>query len=105
MRFIFVLLDFVKASTGPLSSPSKPPASKMEPDFGGGAIALRRKSEGDDVFVSRASEPPSTKEVGSLVIQAAVKEVLVALLEYREVRDPRTLVLQVGGRGGRGPRS
>lgn len=95
MRFIFVLLDFVKASTGPLSSSPKPPDSKVEPDFEEDVLAPRPKSENDDTVLTPASKPPPKKDEGSLVVQAAVKKVLVALLEYREVMNPRTLVLQV----------
>jgi hypothetical protein len=96
MRFILMLLDYIKVSTRPLSSPPKPTSSKLEADFEDSTFDEPRTSESDRVAAGRASgsSPPQERD-SSLVITAVVREVLVALLEYREVADPRTLVLQV----------
>ena len=103
MHFIMTLLDFVKTSTRPLTSPPEVPMGADTPDFQEDTSATSRDQTPEPrVPASRHSssslkeERPSSQS--KMVITAQVKQPLIALLEHTTNANPRALVLQVRDR-------
>ena len=93
MRFIFMLLDFLKTSTRALQPEA---GEKTDSDFDSDLSRTPESSE--KALVAGAEAPKAGDEAGSkLNLRASVKEVVLALLEDSGERNPRALVLQVSG--------
>ena len=100
-EIVKTLLDFVRMSIEPLTSPNTSTVSSLKKDLARKSISITEKlhPSGEPVTVRTKPAPLEGEKAaqGQMMIVASINQPVLALLEQSDSPNPRALVMQVSG--------